>query len=49
MFTTPPKQGVSPIVSSVWMPAKAGADNAVQALDLFTDIKPNARKLGGKV
>ncbi len=48
MFTTPPRQGVSPVVTNVWMPAKAGADNAVQALDLFTDPKPVASR-GGKV
>ncbi|MBV9557329.1 MAG: lytic transglycosylase domain-containing protein, partial [Pseudolabrys sp.] len=47
MFTTPQK-GVSPVVTNVWMPAKAGADSAVQALDLFTDPKPPASR-GGKV
>jgi hypothetical protein len=47
MFTTPARHGVSPSVSSLWTPANARADNAVRALDLFTDTKPAPRKPGG--
>ena len=48
MFTTPQRdKGVAPVVSALWSPAKSAADRAVQTLDLFTDTKPDARKLFG--
>jgi len=54
MFTTPGRQGVSPVVSSLWTggsPANpATPDNAVPRHDLFTDPKPGTRPPpGGKV
>ena len=50
MFRTPPRNGVSPVVDSLWSPAKNGADTAVRTLNLFTDTTPGSTKLsGGKV
>jgi len=49
MFTTRERQGVAPVVSELWAPAKASADQAVRTLELFTDTKPDARKLFGGV
>lgn len=46
MFSTPARDhGVAPAVNALWSPAKAATDQAVQTLNLFADIKPDARKL----
>jgi Transglycosylase SLT domain len=51
MFTDRPNLPVTRTVSSLWTPAgpmpSAPSTPPVQALDLFTDIKPGARKLLG--
>ncbi|MGI8527140.1 MAG: hypothetical protein ACR2K5_13355 [Pseudolabrys sp.] len=50
MFRTPPRNGVSPVVNSLWSPSRDGADNAVRTLNLFTDTKPgSAKPAGGNV
>jgi hypothetical protein len=47
MFQPRPRQGVSPVVTNLWSPGQAAADNAARALDLFTDTRPAVRKLFG--
>jgi Transglycosylase SLT domain len=51
MFTDRPHQAVTRTVSNLWTPAgpttPASSAEPVQALDLFTDIKPGTRKLLG--
>ena len=49
LFTDVPRRGgVAPVVGQLWSPANSATDNpAIRNLDLFTDSRPNPRKLFG--
>jgi hypothetical protein len=51
MFTDRVSQPLAPTVATLWgPPPSAGPQNgrAVQVFDLFSDMRPNERKLGDK-
>jgi hypothetical protein len=51
MFTDRVSQPLAPTVTSLWgaNPSNPQTGQAVQVFDLFTDMRPNERKLGDKV
>jgi hypothetical protein len=52
MFTDRVSQPLAPTVATLWGAPPSGAPqngHAVQVFDLFSDMRPNERKLGDKV
>jgi hypothetical protein len=51
MFTDRVSQPLAPTVATLWGTPSGGPQNkhAVQVFDLFSDMRPNERKLGDEV